>query len=82
MIVELRRSDWWSLPNEWLGLQTRRAVTLRIAPASQARQRSTGVAPIRPLALSQLHLCHRRIDHVQYRNERDQQNAVTDHFAK
>ena len=33
MIVGFRRSDWWSPPTTRLGLETRRAVTLRIATA-------------------------------------------------
>ena len=33
MSVGFRRSDWWSLPNDWLGQETRRAVNLLTATA-------------------------------------------------
>jgi hypothetical protein len=44
MIVGFRRSDWCSLPNDWLGRETRRAVTLLNATARRVL-RSNSAAP-------------------------------------
>ena len=59
MIVGFRRSDWCSLPNDWLGRETRRAVTLLNATARRVLRPNSAAPSVRSFPSSSSKGCSR-----------------------